>query len=211
MKRILTYLLFIELALMSVLPGTAAGMTVARLTLDSEPGDLIGQGGMFDIFYELPGDTVSPQIRGSLPDGSPAKLLFVLDSPEPGNQFALAFFGTDQLGIPIQPGTYTDAQRADFASPGHPGLDISFQNRGSNTLTGSFTIFDVSFVTDSSGQFRIDTFDAEFEQHSEGVEPALFGRFQYDASGLVIPLPPAVWLFGSGLLGLIGMARKKAA
>jgi len=27
----------------------------------------------------------------------------------------------------------------------------------------------------------------------------------------VIPLPAALWLFGSGLLGLIGVARKKAA
>jgi hypothetical protein len=26
----------------------------------------------------------------------------------------------------------------------------------------------------------------------------------------VVPLPPAVWLFGSGLLGLMGMARRKA-
>ena len=24
-----------------------------------------------------------------------------------------------------------------------------------------------------------------------------------------IPIPPAIWLFGSGLLGLIGIARKK--
>ena len=28
---------------------------------------------------------------------------------------------------------------------------------------------------------------------------------------VVVPIPPAVWLFGSGLLGLIGIARKKAA
>ena len=26
-----------------------------------------------------------------------------------------------------------------------------------------------------------------------------------------VPVPAAVWLFGSGLLGLIGVARKKAA
>ena len=26
----------------------------------------------------------------------------------------------------------------------------------------------------------------------------------------IVPLPPALWLFGSGLLGLIGMARRKA-
>ena len=26
----------------------------------------------------------------------------------------------------------------------------------------------------------------------------------------VVPVPPAVWLFGSGLLGLVGIARRKA-
>ena len=28
---------------------------------------------------------------------------------------------------------------------------------------------------------------------------------------MVIPIPPALWLFGSGLLGLVGMARRKKA
>ena len=27
----------------------------------------------------------------------------------------------------------------------------------------------------------------------------------------VVPVPAAVWLFGSGLIGLIGVARRKAA
>ncbi|MGB5717515.1 MAG: VPLPA-CTERM sorting domain-containing protein [Gammaproteobacteria bacterium] len=27
----------------------------------------------------------------------------------------------------------------------------------------------------------------------------------------VVPLPAAVWLFGSGLLGLIGIARRRSA
>ena len=26
-----------------------------------------------------------------------------------------------------------------------------------------------------------------------------------------VPIPPALWLFGSGLLGMIGIVRKKAA
>ena len=30
-------------------------------------------------------------------------------------------------------------------------------------------------------------------------------------SGDVIPIPAAVWLFGSGLLGLVGVARRKSA
>lgn len=32
-----------------------------------------------------------------------------------------------------------------------------------------------------------------------------------DVGAAVVPVPAAVWLFGSGLLGLIGMARRKAA
>jgi hypothetical protein len=30
-------------------------------------------------------------------------------------------------------------------------------------------------------------------------------------STLAIPIPSAIWLFGSGLLGLIGIARRKRA
>ena len=33
----------------------------------------------------------------------------------------------------------------------------------------------------------------------------------FRVNGSVVPVPPAVWLFGSGLLGLIGVARRKAA
>ncbi|MGB5474150.1 MAG: hypothetical protein WBQ78_11790 [Gammaproteobacteria bacterium] len=29
--------------------------------------------------------------------------------------------------------------------------------------------------------------------------------------GAVVPVPPAVWLFGSGLLGLVGVARRRSA
>jgi len=33
----------------------------------------------------------------------------------------------------------------------------------------------------------------------------------YSGTLTAIPIPPAIWLLGSGLLGLIGVARKKAA
>jgi hypothetical protein len=46
----------------------------------------------------------SAQVRRTLPAG-PAELLFVLGHVVPSpNTFALAFFGTDMLGIPIQNG-----------------------------------------------------------------------------------------------------------
>jgi len=179
--------------LTSLLSDSSRAQT-ARLQLQSQPGDFIGQGGTFDITYQSPADTVSAQIRRTLSTGQPAELLWVLDSPAPGNQFALLFFGTDALGIPIQAGTYTNAQRADFASAGHPGLDVSFQNRGSNTLTGSFTI---DYVTFDATLSTIQTFKATFEQHSEGATPALFGTFTYDAQ---VPEP------GTAALALISAA-----
>jgi hypothetical protein len=196
------------IVLVGLIPGAAMADPIAILSLRSEPGDFIGQGQTFDFTYQAPFDTVSAQIRRSLPDGRPAELVFVLDSPTPDNQFALLFFGTDQLGIPIQAGVYTDAQRADFAAPGHPGLDVSFQNRGSNTLTGSFVIFDVSFLQDPFGAFQIAGFHASFEQHSEGMAPALFGEFQYDASGAIVPEPGTMVLAASGLLALARRYRR---
>jgi hypothetical protein len=92
-------------------------------------------------------------------------------------------------------------------------LDISFQNRGSNQVFGSFTVLDVSF---SAGNV-ISTFDATFEQHSESpTAPALFGRFTYNAAGLPLPSVPdggntalllLAVLLPVGLMGLMRPAR----
>ena len=163
---------FIALVLGLLPAGTLLGAT-AHLTLQSQPGDYIGHGGTFDITYS----SISAQVRRSLASGEPAELLFVVgDVITPaGNTFSTLFFGTDGLGIPMQPGLYQDAQRADFAGAGHPGLDVSFQNRGCNTLTGSFTVTDATFAADHS----IVSFSASFEQHCEGATPALFGTFTY--------------------------------
>ena len=89
------------------------------------------------------------QIRrtiGSAP-AQPAELLFLMGTVTsgPDNTFALLFFGTDQLGIPIQPGFYPDAQRADFAEPGHPGLDVGFQNTGQMECGGSLQLTTLPF------------------------------------------------------------------
>jgi len=37
----------------------------------------------------------------------------------------------------------------------------------------------------------------------------VFGDMAFRLHGAVVPIPPSVWLFGSGLLGLVGMARRK--
>ncbi len=183
-----------------------ASAQVAHLTLHSEPGDYIGQGNDYDITY-TPSNSIffSTEIRRSLGSGAPTDLLFVLGSG-PSTPFALLFFGTHGLGIPMQPGFYANAERADFASLSHPGLDIGFDHRGSNTLTGNFTVTNFSY----SPTLGIQSFAASFEQHSEGALPALFGTFTYQAVTTAVPEPEsfAMLFVGLGLMGAVVRRRK---
>jgi hypothetical protein len=126
------------------------------------------------------------------------------------NTYAILDFGTNRLGVPLTPGTFYDnAQRTPFAQPGHPGLEVIFQNRASSTLTGNFTIEDLTFTRDPrTGALQLLTFDATFEQHSEGAAPALFGEIQFNepqvGPSTSVPEPTTVFLFGVGILGLVG-------
>ena len=36
-----------------------------------------------------------------------------------------------------------------------------------------------------------------------------FHAIQVGVERTVVPIPPAIWLFGSGLIGLVGIARRK--
>ena len=49
-------------------------------------------------------------------------------------------FSSTQLQMPLSVGTYANAMRAPFATPGHPGIDISTDSRGCNMEAGSFQI-----------------------------------------------------------------------
>ena len=135
-------------------PRPAAAAPIAHLTLQSEDGDYIGGGGSFDITY-TPSNSMFffPMVSSLTPVPSYITFLLGTVTGGPDNTFAILAFSTNQLGIPIQPGFYSDAQRAPFADPGHPGLDISFQNRGCNTLEGSF--LDVSIGLAGAWRRRI--------------------------------------------------------
>ena len=168
----------------------------ARLTLQSDPGDWIGQGNNYDIVYDT---TASPAslvaASATLPiGGTPSYLSFTLDRNWGGDTYSRLEFSSWELGTPLTAGVYLDAQRAAFASPGHPGLDVSFQHRGSNTLTGQFTVISIAYAPDGS----LANFTATFEQHSEGAAPALHGMLVYSA-----PAPSgALVLAGAGVLAL---------
>ena len=60
--------------------------------------------------------------------------------------------------------------------------------------------------------FELPTFLSFYETAEvlEVTNPDFTGHRVINVSFQVVPIPAAVWLFGSGLLGLIGVARRKA-
>jgi hypothetical protein len=168
-----------------MIPRPTAAQISGQLDLYSDPGDYIGQG--LEQHFTI--GTANANVLDLTGDQLADYLTVVFFTPD--GHFWIVSFGTNQLGSDLVPGTYLNAERAPFASPGHPGLDVSGDGRGCNTLTGSFTVEEATFDY-SSGFPRVISFKATFEQHCEGAEPALRGSFSYlDQSDLSIPVTTA--------------------
>ena len=143
------------------------------LSLNSEPGDYVGAG-LQQLFiapnpsfqaWLLPGgDTFRADIGG-------ANWGVVVSAP---------------VGVPLAVGSYTGAARSPFRPAGSPGLDVTGDHRGCNTLTGKFTVSAIAY----SQYDELMLFDASFEQHCEGAVPALFGRIHVE----IPPPTPGVTL-----------------
>jgi hypothetical protein len=86
----------------------------------------------------------------------------------------------DAVGY-VSPGTLPSYDSANHAY--HFIIDMSFLNVSSSQVT--FGVTD-DFYNDNGGQYIIDIYQTQ-----------------------AVPLPPALWLFGTGLLGLVGVARGK--
>ena len=94
----------------------------------------------------------------------------------------------------LQPGYYGDLSRYPFHNPVKGGLDWSGNGRGCNTLTGWFAIDSVTYTGSTLTQI-----DLRFEQHCEGMGPALHGAIHWRAGdptappGPVLPIPAGLW------------------
>ena len=167
--RMVTFLLgFLALSL----PAIAGSPTV--LILDSQSGDYIGGGqnrkltparGTFEVSA---GTADGAHISYN---GGAAEWWYLDFTPPPGKSFGI--------------GEYDNAYRYPF-NAGRPGLDVSGDGRGCNTLTGRFVVSD--FVVDNATG-KVKRLAIDFEQHCEGGSPALFGSFRYNSD---IPLTPTV-------------------
>ena len=130
----------------------------------SDPGDFVG-GGVTKTY------TNSTSVFSLA--GTTAGIVYDVSGQRDRWSVQLAPPAGEQLHV----GTYTDAQRAPFREPGHPGLNVDGDGRGCNTLTGSFTISQL--VTDATGAVK--ALAATYEQHCEGGTPALRGTIHYYA------------------------------
>jgi hypothetical protein len=138
------------------------------ITFNSQPGDYIG-GGVNHTWTPIDGTFSISNSNGFAAvsfDGGPT--WWTLDFAAPAGQ-------------PLVPGSYNGAMRYPFQGPTAPGLSVSGSGRGSNTLTGRFDILQMTYGP--NGQLQ--QFSADFEQHSEGAVPALFGNVLYDVADSV--------------------------
>ncbi len=149
---------------------SAAPVAPASLTMTSDPGDFIGQGQTWS--YATAGrDAFSTSYTGEAVqiavDGANGDWWYVRFSAPNGQQLA--------------PGTYAGATRYPFQAPSVPGLSVSGEGRGCNTLTGSFEVHEARYAADGT----LARLRATFEQHCEGKVPALRGSVEFGP-----PSPP---------------------
>ena len=146
-----------------------AQAAVTSLTFDSDPGDFIGGGQ--HLFLSDADGTFSA--RKNFSNG----VSVVFSSSQ--HFLFLDFAAADSQ--PLAVGAYPNAVRWPFMGPGQPGLSVSGDGRGCNTLTGSFQVLELSF--DAAGE--VASFRATFEQHCEGAPAALRGEIRFNATIVV--------------------------
>jgi hypothetical protein len=150
---------------------------VARLSIQSDPGDFIGQG--TTASYTM----TSSQFTATI-DGARAELDFRM---EPIGQWRLRMEAP--AGQQLLAGMYDTTARWPFQLSSQPGLDFSGFGRGCNRSTGRFFVGEASYAPDNS----VTRFHAIFDQHCEGWSVKLRGEIWIDANGTaplaIAPMP----------------------
>jgi hypothetical protein len=144
--------------------------------------------------------------------GSTWTLTFDAKSPLSGGIFDAALDNGGNIDNPTSAYAFirTLDPYAGYATTNHIRIDMTDI---SNTEWGSFSI---SLNIDSTldGQivwFGFNNVTTDYDSSGLYYDNICFDNTGGCPTALATPIPAAAWLFGSGLLGLIGMARRKAA
>ena len=140
---------------------------ITAMHFASDPGDFIGHGQVNDTTALTAAFTATGNTSGVTINVNGGAV----------NDWSLQF--APPQGQTLQAGTaYEMAQRYGFQATGSPGLNVTGDGGGCDTVTGRFVVLDIA--TDGAG--NITSFAANFEQHCEGVAPALRGKIRYNTS-----------------------------
>lgn len=102
-------------------------------------------------------------------------------------------------GAALVPGVYEGATRYPFNDGAEPGLSLSGDGRGCNTLTGRFEVLEAVY-----GPFGyVERFRATFEQHCEGGATAAWGEVV-----IANPPPPAALAVALRFDGRVAVERR---
>lgn len=125
------------------------------------------------------------------------------------------YMGYSRIGTPYGPITYPNEFWA--VSPGTPLADEPLFGSGLSTVAGGTIVTDVMTFTWGS-------YSTLEDMLNNGIFELLFSNLGYvddgeldvyavtvTALGTPTPIPGAVWLFGSGLVGLVGIRRRMKA
>lgn len=136
----------------------------------SQSGDYIGQGKQQVV--------LAP--NGMFADAFASRPSYLHYFTNTQDSWTLDLAGDD--GRPIHVGAYENATRAPFSAPGN-GVDFGGAGRGCNTITGRFDVLDIAY--DNNG--KVTRLAVDFEQHCEGMVPALLGSLRYKSA---LPVRP---------------------
>lgn len=157
-----------------------------QLYMLSQSGDYIGQGQEINIDSTTHTFSVQRNYDNGVSITVNGATWWYLDFAAPGD-------------VDLTQGLYENAARFPFQSITQPGLDISGNGRGCNTLTGEFTVLEVAYNNDGT----VSQFAADFEQHCEGVEPGLFGAIRINSNVPVdVTIPAAFAKAGDDLYAI---------
>lgn len=174
-------------------------LTVTLANLSDTTGEIGSQNGGFTLseaFFNFTGDS-SLLIFDPVPQGTPNPVLTTNESADG--------FGTFDVKL-------------DLADTSNDGLLPNFEGFWHIDLGGTgFSMADFNLLSDPQPGNNPQLAALFFSKGSCDPEepfssdPGLCTEDSAYASPSPVPVPAAVWLFGSGLLGLVGMARRKKA
>jgi len=151
-----------------------ASLEATFVLFDSEEGDYIGQG-LRQLFTNA---THRIWLERNFHDGVEVHA----DSEEASYTLDFAAPEGPDESI-LHAGSYDGATRFPFQAPDEPGLSVSGDGRGCNQLTGRFDVLEVEYGPND----EVHVFSADFEQHCEEGQPALFGSVRFRAEFIPVP------------------------